>query len=196
MGRINTGKIKCKICGESFPTLTTHINRKHNLSSVEYLKRFSGAKLSSDEYKKRISNSAKERFLKDPTLRDKVASRTFDFIKNKKLTPLLKRDYKSAKICLKKSLWKPSIILYGSIIEAILIEKYPKSKDFYDASKIAYENKGISEKEYHQINIIRDLRNFVHLHKELSEESESEINEYWAKTFADICESIIRRFKK
>ena len=42
--------------------------------------------------------------------------------------------------------------------------------------------------------MVRDLRNFVHLHKELSEREE--INEYWSKTFADICESIIKRFRK
>jgi len=158
------------------------------------LKRFPSAKLSSDEYREKVSNSAKNRFLEDPTLREKVKSRTFDFINNKKLTPLLQRDYKSAKICLKDSLWKPSIILYGSIIEAILKKKHPKAKDFYDALEIAYKKNDISEKEYHKIHIIRNLRNFVHLHQELSEGEE--INEYWAKTFADICESIIQRFRK
>lgn len=196
MKKINTEKVKCRMpgCGESFSTLATHIIRKHNLSVAEYLKRFPGAKLSSDKHIKKISNSAKKRFLKDPTLRAKVASRTFDFIKNKNLTPLLQRDYKSAKICLKNKLWKPSIILYGSIIEAILIEKNPKAEDFYNATEMAYKNKDISEIENHKINIIRDLRNFVHLHKELSENGE--INEHWAKTAADICESIIKRFKK
>lgn len=194
MSKTHTEKVKCKMprCGRGFPTLATHIKRSHNLSSAEYLKRFPGARLSSEEYRKKVSNSARNRFLKDPTLREKVASRTFDFVKNKKLTPLLQRDYKSAQACLKNLLWKPSIILYGSIIEAILIEKYPRAKDFYNALEVAYKNKDISEKEYHQIHIVRDLRNFVHLHKELSEDSE--INEYWAKTFADICESIIKRF--
>lgn len=194
MSKINGGKIKCKICGASFPALATHIIRSHKVSSAEYLKRFPGAKLSSDKYRERVSNSAKNRFLEDPTLREKVASRTFDFINNKKLTPLLQRDYKSAKICLKDSLWKPSIILHGSIIEAILKEKHPKAKNFYDALEIAYKNRDISEKEYHKIHIVRNLRNFVHLHKELSEGEE--INDYWAKTFADICEAIIKRFKE
>ena len=146
------------------------------------------------EHRKKLSNTVKNRFLTDPALRKKVASRTFDFIRNKKLTPLLQRDHKTAKICLRHSLWKPSIILYASIIEAVLIEKYPEAEDFYHAIEIAYKNKGLSEKEYHQINIVRDLRNFVHLHKELSEISE--INDYWAKTFAEICESIIKRFNK
>lgn len=127
-------------------------------------------------------------------MRQKVSSRTFDLIDNKKLIPLLQRDYKSAKICLENSLWKPSIILYGSIIEAILTEKHPEAADFYGALENAYKNGDISEKEYHKIHIIRDLRNFVHLHKELAEGEE--INEYRAKTFADICESIIKRFKR
>ena len=194
MDIISTEKVQCKICKKSFPALAAHINRIHELTSAEYLHRFAGAKLSSDDYRKRVSNSAKQRFLEDPTMRKKVASRTFDFIKNKKLTPLLQRDYKSAKICLEKSLWKPSIILYGSIIEAILIEKYPKAKDFFYALKFAHADGAITDIENHKIHIIRDLINLVHLHKELSEDSE--IDEHWAKTAAVICESIIRQFRK
>lgn len=185
--------LKCKVCGERFSTLTTHINRKHDLSATEYKKRFPNAKLLTDQHRIMLSTSVKERFIKDPTLRTKVAGRTFDFINNKKLQPLLQRDYKSAKICLKKSLWKPSIILYGSIIEAIFIEKYPEAKDFNSALEIAHNNREISDMVNHKIHIIRDLRNYVHLHKELSE-NDGEINEHWAKTAADICESTIRDF--
>ncbi|MEK7606097.1 MAG: DUF4145 domain-containing protein [Patescibacteria group bacterium] len=187
-------RVKCKICGETFSSgLATHINRKHKLSSLEYQKRFPRAKLVSDEYRQMMSNRAKDLFEKDPTMRKKVAERTFDFINSKRLQPLLQRDYKSAKICLKNSLWKPSIILYGSIIEAILIEKYPKAKNFNDALEIAHKNGYLSDMENHKIHIIRDLRNYVHLHKELSE-GNGEISEHWAKTAADICESIIRNF--
>ena len=194
MDKTDIGKIKCKICGESFTVLATHIIRRHKISSAEYLKRFPGAKLSSDEHRKKLSKSSKSRFLKDPTLRKKVASRTFDFISNKKLTPLLRRDYASAKACLKISLWKPCIILYGSIIEAILIEMLKEKKTFVDALELARKKKIISEQDYHKIHIVRDLRNYVHLHKELKEKKD--INEYWARTFSDICESIIKRFKK
>jgi len=196
MKKIDTYKVKCKIkgCKESFPTLVAHLKKKHNLSPAEYLKRFPDEKVVSDAYRKRISNSAKKRFLNDPTLRKKVASRTFNFVKNKKLTSLLQRDYKSAKICLKNNLWKPSVILYGSIIEAVLIEKSLKSKSFNTSLKFAYEKGIITEIESHKIHIIRDLRNYVHLHKELSEDSE--IDEHWAKTAAAICESIIKRFNK
>jgi hypothetical protein len=194
MNKKGTKKIKCRICGKGFPVLATHIIRTHDLSTAEYLKRYSGAKLSSDEYRKTVSNTAKNRFINDPTMREKVATRIYDFVKNKKLVPLLRRDHKSAKVCLKNSLWKPSIILYGSIIEAILIEKNPSAKEFYDALKLAYNKKDISENEFYKIHFVRDLRNFVHLHKELSEGYE--INENWAKTFAEICESIIQRFRK
>lgn len=187
-------KVKCKICGECFPVLATHITRRHKMTTQEYLKKYSGAKLSSEKYKKKVSDTAKRRFQEDPTLRKRVSSRTFDFINDKKLMALLARDYKSAAVCLSNSLWKPSIILYSSIIEAILIAKHPKARDFYNALEVAYKSRDISEKEYHKIHIIRDLRNFVHLHKELSEGSE--INEYWARAFADICVSIIKRFRK
>jgi len=189
-----TQNVKCKICGSEFPTLVAHVKRKHNLSTAEYLKQFPNSKICSDEYRRKTSESMKAKFAKDPAMRVKVASRTFDFVGNKELALLLQRDYKSAKICLKNLLWKPSIILYGSIIEAILKEQYPRKKEFYDIIEKAYKDKIISEKEYHKIHIVRDLRNYVHIHKELSEKSE--INEYWARTFADICEAVIRRFKR
>ena len=191
-----TGRIRCKICGKSFHALATHIIRSHKMIPAEYLKRFPDSALTSDEYRKKVSNTVKNRFIKDPTMRQKVASRTFDFITNKKLAPLLQRDYKSAKSCLKSELWKPCIILYASIIEAVLIEilKLTKKATFANALELAWKKKIISEQDYHKIHIVRDLRNYVHLHKELEEKKE--INEYWAKTFSDICESIIQRFKK
>lgn len=195
MADTNHGKIKCRMpkCGQSFSSLATHIARTHKMSTKEYLKRFPGEKLVSDEYRIKASIRQKKSFANNPLLREKVSARTFDFIKNKKLAPLLQRDYKAAQTCLKNSLWKPSIILYGSIVEAILLEKNVDAKNFYDAIEIAFKKKEISEKEYYKIHIVRDLRNFVHLRKELLEGSE--INEYWAKTFSDICESLIKRFK-
>ncbi len=61
--------LKCQICGESFPVLATHINRKHNLTSAEYLKRFPGSKFTTKEYRQRQSLSAKSRFIQNPELR-------------------------------------------------------------------------------------------------------------------------------
>jgi hypothetical protein len=188
----NIQKIKCEECGKSFPNLATHINRTHKLTVAEYKRQHKNASTMTDEFREKLSVSAKNRFIEDPSLRKKVSSRTFDFIKNKPLSQLLQRDYKSAKICLQNSLWKPSIVLYASIIEAVLKEKHPEKMSFRDIIEISYSKNDISEKQYHQISMVRDLRNYVHLHKELSEESE--INDYWAKTFAEICESIIKKF--
>ena len=85
----NIRKIKCKICKKSFFVLATHLIRRHKLTTDEYLKQFPDAKLLSEDYREKVSNTAKSLFLKDPTMRQKVARRTFDFINNKKLTPLL-----------------------------------------------------------------------------------------------------------
>ena len=193
MKKQNPSLLKCQICSKSFPVLATHIDRIHNLTSVEYLKRFPGSKFTTEEYRQRLSLSAKSRFIQNPELRKIVASRTFDFIKNDKLRPLLSRDYKTAKNCLINNLWKPSIILYGSLIEAILRER-TETDSFSDALDSALNKKIISETEFHQIHVVKDSRNFVHLHKEL-EEGVQVINDYWAKTLSDICESLIKRFR-
>lgn len=182
-------KIKCLECGKFYSSIGYHIKR-HNLTSKDYLIRHPKAKLSADDVVNKIKEKSVERY-KDAEFRKKVGKRTFDFIKNKDLKSLLQRDFKSAKTCLDNELWKPSIVLYGSIIEAVLIE-ITKAKTFNDALELAKKNDIISEKEYHKIHMIRDLRNFVHLHKELEEQEE--INDYWARTFADICEKIIKRF--
>ena len=188
-------KVMCKKCGKYYLILHSHLKTQHKLSASEYKKKYPNAKLVSDIHRKSLSDKAKNLFESNPGMRLKVANRTFKFIDKENLKPLLQRDYKDAKTCLKNKLWKSCIILYGSIIEAILIEKHPKAKDFYDAIKIAFEKKDLSEKEYFKVSLIRNLRNFVHLHAELSEE-EGEINEHSANTFSSICESIIKRFNK
>lgn len=189
------GKIQCLECKKWFASITSHI-KVHKLSPKDYNIRYPGTSLVSEEYinKHRQNSLTRYRGQDADMWKRKATNRIFEFVHNKQLSSLLQRDFRSAKVSLKNKLWKPSIILYGSIIEAILIEKYPEAKDFYTALNVSYENKDISEKEFHKIHLVRDLRNFVHLHKELSEGEE--INEYWAKTFADICEAIIKRFAK
>jgi len=190
----NKIKIKCLECHKPFSNITTHLIKRHGLTAKEYTLKHPGAKLVSDAFREKQSKWMKERYKRtDVNYKVLAGGRTFDFIGNKKLRTLLQRDYKSAKKCLKNKLWKPAIILFGSILEAILIEK-TSAKSFRKALEIAFKNKDLSEKEYHKIHIVRDLRNFVHLHKELTEKEE--INDYRAKTFSDICESIIRRFRK
>lgn len=185
------GKIKCLECGKSFGNLGMHLT-VHNLDSKSYHIKHPGAPITSEKYIQTHKEHARIRY-QSKEFRKKVGRHTFDFLKNKDLKSLLQRDYRSAKVCLNKELWKPSIILYASIIESILIEM-TNEKSFENSLKKALTNKIISEKDYYKINLVRDLRNFVHIHKELKEGSE--INDYWAKTFADICESIIKRFNK
>lgn len=187
-------KIECLVCRrKGFSNIATHL-KTHELTAKAYIKKYPDAKLVSDDFQKRQKQMMKDRYQRtDVNYRSIAGSRTFDFINNKNLALLLQRDYKSAKICLTNELWKPSIVIYGSILEAILIEK-TKEKTFSSALEIAFKKKDISEKEYHKIHLVKNLRNFVHLHRELSEGEE--INEYWAKTFSDICESIIERFRK
>lgn len=185
-------KIKCEECGKYFGSLGTHIRIHGFKSKREYQLKYPDADIISAEYKQKQKDRAIARY-ENEEFRKKVGRRTFDFIKDTGLKNLLQRDYRSAQACLKNQLWKPAIILYGSIIEAILIEKTGKS-GFDRASKEALKKKIISEKQYHKVFLVRDLRNFVHIHKELKEKEE--INDYWARTFGDICESIIIFFKK
>lgn len=189
-------KIRCLICKKFYKRLNgAHIENTHNMSGNEYLKMFPGAKLYSDALREKHSKLRKKLFNKKGSdLRKKIGMRSFDFIEDKKLRMLLRRDHFYAKQCLKDKLWKPCIILYGGIIEAITLESSPEAKTYYDALKMALDKKIISESDYHKINIIRDLRNYIHLRKELK--GEAEINENWAQTFADICESIIKHFKE
>lgn len=187
-------KIQCLECKGFYSNITFHV-KVHDLTAKEYLKKYPNAKVMSEEYLSKQKKQSLDRFHENPDeYIKKSKSRVFGITQNKALQLLLQRDYRSARICLKNKLWKPSIVLYGSIIEAILIERNKNAKDFYDALETSYKNKDITEKEYHKIHIVRNLRNFVHLHKELSEQEE--INEYWAKTFADICEAIIMRFRQ
>jgi len=194
MNNQNSKLLKCQICGKKFPVLATHVIRKHNITTTEYQNRFPGSEFTTNEYRQKLSATSKSRFEKDPELRKKVASRTFDFIENDKLRFLLSRDYKTAKNCLNNALWKPSIILYGSLIQAILRER-TGAEDFMSALDEALKEGVISETEFHQIHVVRDSRNFVHLHKELSVAGKGVINDYWAKTLSDICESLIKRLR-
>lgn len=187
-----SNKIKCLECNTFYGTLISHV-KVHNLTPQQYKTKHPGAEIVSNGTKEKHSKRMREGYEKNTESYKAVAgSRTFDFVEKKKLKTLLQRDYKSAKTCLQQKLWKPSIILYGSLIEAILVEQ-TKSKTFKEAIEKSYNREFISEKEYHKIHLVKNLRNFVHIHAELSEGEE--INEHWAKTFADICESIISRFR-
>lgn len=186
-------KISCEVCQREFSNITTHLIKKHGINAKEYQLKYPDAKLVSEAFREKQSKRMRRQYERDDiNYRAVAGSRTFDFINNDRLKILLQRDYKSAKNCLVNQLWKPAIILYGSLIEAILREN-TKTRDFSNAIEKSYANKFISEIEYHKIHIVKDLRNLIHIHKELSEGVE--INEYWARTFSDICEAIINRLK-
>jgi len=187
-------KVKCLICSKYYGNLTTHLIKTEKVSKKQYLSKFPNAEIVSDAHRDKQRKIMRDKYQKDPE--SFIAARkhrTFGFIKNKKLQSLLLRDYKSANICLENELWKPSIILYGSLIEAILREK-TETNSFKTALDKALNEKIISDDEFHQIHLVRDSRNFVHLHKEL-ENRVQVVNEWWAKTLSDICESLIKSFR-
>ena len=189
-------KVKCLECGKYFKKLGGgHLEKIHKMSVADYKRKHPGAKTASRSFIEKQKEDKRRQYAdKSLGLRRKVGERTFDFVENKNLKWKLQRDLRSAKICLKNGLWKPSIILYGAIIEAVLVEMNPNKDKGFSASIEWAKKKGIiNEQTYHQIHIVRDLRNYVHLHKELEEKKD--INDYWAKTFAEICELIISRFR-
>jgi len=55
-------KVKCKICGKEFLQLGSHICFKHGVKGEEYLKRFPGSKLVSDQESKRIHERAEKKW--------------------------------------------------------------------------------------------------------------------------------------
>lgn len=184
-------KIECLECHKFYENITYHV-RVHKLTAKTYAIKYPNVKLISDQYREKHKQNSLSRFSGEDKeyYYQQARKKAFDFVSNIELKSLLIRDLLSAKTCLKNKLWKPSIILYGSILEALLIEKTHEGT-FFNALESAFKKGIITDKEYHKIHIIRDLRNFVHLHKELSEKEE--INEYWAKTFAEMCEFIIKR---
>ncbi len=196
MGNNMNKKIKCQECNREFTNMTTHLIKAHGLSKKDYLLKYPGAKIVSDTFREWQRNRMKKLYESDNVGYRKIAgSRTFDFVKNNKLRLLLQRDYQSAKKCLQNELWKPAIILYGSLIEAVLREA-TETEDFKSALDKALKEEIISDTEFHQIHVVKDFRNFVHLHKELSEGGVRVISDYWARTLSEICESLIKRFRK
>ncbi|KKP67717.1 MAG: hypothetical protein UR68_C0028G0042 [Candidatus Roizmanbacteria bacterium GW2011_GWA2_35_19] len=175
--------------------MATHLVVKHKLNKKDYQLKFPEAKVVSDTFREWQKNRMTKLYKSiDVDYRKIAGSRSFDFVSNQKLRLLLQRDYQYAKKCLQSKLWKPAIILFGSLIEAILRES-TKTNTFETALDKALNDKIISEIEFHKLHVVRDSRNYVHLHKELSEGETKIINDYWAKTLSDICESLIKKFK-
>lgn len=192
-------KIKCLECEEYFKKLGGgHLEKIHGGMTVrDYKIKHPGSPTASELYLERQRKDNIERYKSNPAMKEKVGKRTFDFISNPKLKRSLRRDIKWARACRREGLWKPCIVLYGAIIEAILIEmnsaEQGKKVTFESAINWAEKNKIIPKKKSYYIHVIRDLRNYVHIHKEL--EDAPDINESWTKTFAKVCETVIDHFK-
>ena len=188
-------KIQCLECKKYFKRLGGgHLEKIHKMSMWEYLKKYPDARTSSLGFIESQKKIQKKLFQNEKLgLRKKVGSRTFDFIKNKDLKKILQRDFAIAKKCLDFGLWKPCIILFSAIIEAVLKEM-TGAKTFEKAADAALSKKIIKKDQYHEIHFIRNLRNYVHLHKELKEKIK--ISDHLAKTLAEICKLIIQYFKK
>jgi hypothetical protein len=117
----------------------------------------------------------------------------FNFVKDKKTKNILTRDCAYAEICIEQKMFKPAIILYGSIIEEILRDKL-KSKDNFETliDKIEKE-KSIEPSLLRKIDFIRDFRNYVHIF--LEKEGGFEPTEGVAQIAAEVCKSLSEKIK-
>lgn len=163
-----------------------------------------GQKINS-ETRQRISNSLKGRSVWNTNKNWKKLEKgiigvgkrgIFKWIKNKDLQVIARRDYATAKICEEEELFKPAIILYAGLMEALLIYKMndSKDKDFANLIVEALKRKLISREQANHMHTIRDFRNYVHVYKEISAELEI-INKGIAQLCRQLCDSVIKTLK-
>jgi len=123
--------------------------------------------------------------------KEKIEVPTFDFIKKKKLVPILLRDYTEILRCIKSECWKSAIILCGSAIEAILYDLLKQNESEALSAKSAQKSKGsVLPLEEWKLNFLintaselslvsrgvkglshttREFRNLIHPLKEMNE---------------------------
>ena len=118
------------------------------------------------------------------------------WIKDENLQKIIRRDYATAQICEEDKLFKPAIILYAGLLEALLRYKINKNKqeEFIDLIEKALQMKIISQIQASHMHTVRDFRNYVHIYKELSADLEI-INEGIAKLCRQLCDSIMETLK-
>ncbi len=118
------------------------------------------------------------------------------WVKDKKLQKIIRRDYAAAQICEENEIFKPAIILYAGVIEALLKYKIDKkgTEDFVKLIEKALQLKLIKSEQANHMNTVRDFRNYVHIYKEVSADLEI-INEGIAKLCRQLCDSIIATLK-
>ncbi len=113
----------------------------------------------------------------------------FNWIKEKKLRDMLIRDYATAVMCEEQELYKPAIILYSALLEAILLYKLKiENLDFSQLITKAQENKLIGVANASKLNVLRDFRNYIHIKKELK--SDYNLTKGTAEFAKEICESV------
>jgi hypothetical protein len=118
----------------------------------------------------------------------------FSFIKDIKTRSILTRDYAFAEICREHKMFKPAIILYGSIMEEILRNILNSDKYYSDLITEGKVKNIIEPPLARKIEFIRDFRNYVHIHLEKKEDFEP--NEEIASFASEVCQSLIKRAKK
>lgn len=104
---------------------------------------------------------------------------TFDFVADKRFQDLLERDYQELKRCLEISAVKSTLILSGSILEAILTEyfiQFPVNgktesqllkTTLAELIDLAVQEGVISEREKNLSSVVKDYRNLIHPGREI-----------------------------
>ncbi len=118
------------------------------------------------------------------------------WIKDKNLYEIIQRDYATAQICEEAGLFKPAIILYAGILEALLRYKIDESKqeEFITLIENALKLELIRQEQANHMQTIRDFRNYVHIYKEKLADLEI-INQGIAQLSRQLCDSIINTLK-
>lgn len=92
-------------------------------------------------------------------------------IENEKLKKIVARDFRDAYSCRKRKLWKSCVALYGGIIEGVLGVEFSIKGKFEVKIKEAIRRGIISEDIGGSLaNVVRLLRNYVHIEKEIKKE--------------------------
>lgn len=118
----------------------------------------------------------------------------FNFIKDKEAKDILVRDCAYAELCIEQEMFKPAIILYGSIIEEILRTLLSSDETFLKLIKEAREKNVLEDSLIRKIDFLRDFRDYVHIF--LEKQGDFEPTEGIALVAAEICKSICKEANK
>ncbi len=121
---------------------------------------------------------------------------TFNWIDKEILREKAIRDYAIAQICEEKKLFKPAIILYAGLLEALLIYKMDSEYEKEDFEKLidgAREQGLIKQGDADRMQMMRHFRNYVHIYKEVSENFT--LNNGITETARELCNSVIETLR-